>query len=116
MKKIILVISFLLIISTQTNAQWFWQNPLPTGNRLNDVVYVNDSVGFICGEGVTIFKTIDAGSTWHTIQVNISGELHSIDFVNENCGFAVGTEYIFNDTKELIIKEKMPQRDIKFAN
>jgi hypothetical protein len=45
MKKIVFVFAFLLTISFQLNAQWFWQNPLPQGNTLNSVDFIDANKG-----------------------------------------------------------------------
>ena len=69
MKKIVLVFAFLLTISFQVNAQWFWQNPVPTGNELNSIAFYNDIVGWTGGGYGTILKTIDGGSNWITQEI-----------------------------------------------
>ncbi len=50
MKKIVFVFAFLLTISFQVNAQWFWQNPLPQGNNLNSVEFVDANTAWAVGD------------------------------------------------------------------
>ena len=64
MKKTVLVFAFLLTISFQINAQWFWQNPLPQGNTLLDMSFVNQNLGWAVGYNGTILKTTDGGENW----------------------------------------------------
>jgi len=49
MKKLVFVFAFLLTISFQIDAQWFWQNPVPTGNELNSISFYNDIIGWTGG-------------------------------------------------------------------
>jgi photosystem II stability/assembly factor-like uncharacterized protein len=42
-------------------AQWFWQNPLPEGNRFNSVSYVSLSMGWITSDFGGIYHTTDGG-------------------------------------------------------
>ncbi|MBK7499512.1 MAG: hypothetical protein IPI19_10490 [Ignavibacteriales bacterium] len=52
MKKIRLVFSlvFFFSISFQLHAQWFWQNPYPTGNNLWAVLFTDSNIGWVVGE------------------------------------------------------------------
>ena len=36
---------------------WQWQNPLPQGNSLYDVVFVDENVGFAAATGGSILRT-----------------------------------------------------------
>ena len=44
--------------------EWFWQNPLPQGNLLRAVHFVNATTGTAVGDVGTILRTTDGGSTW----------------------------------------------------
>ncbi|MDI6827648.1 MAG: YCF48-related protein, partial [Armatimonadota bacterium] len=61
---------------------WIWQNPLPQGNNLADVHFVNSSNGWAVGDVGTILKTTNGGATW-TPQVSKTVEnLVDITFVD----------------------------------
>lgn len=62
-------------------------------NMLNDVDFINDSVGFVVGNNGTILRTIDGGSTWE--QKNIPNVYTHID--NIQC-IDSKTAYIHTDT------------------
>ncbi len=47
-----------------TPSGWFWQNPLPQGNTLRAVHFVNATTGTAVGEAGTILRTTDGGSSW----------------------------------------------------
>ena len=60
MKKIYLSIC-LTVISVFSFAQWTWQNPYPTGNKLSSVFFANSNTGYANGEFGTILKTTCPG-------------------------------------------------------
>ena len=45
-------------------AQWVWQNPLPQGNALYAVAFVDTNNGTAVGGNGTILKTADGGNSW----------------------------------------------------
>jgi hypothetical protein len=49
--KVLIIIIFL---STNSFSQWFWQNPLPQGNTLNSVKFVNTISDMLLG-GMELF-------------------------------------------------------------
>jgi|GEM_PF-1647409 len=56
---------------------WEWQNPLPTGNRLNDVDFVDSEHGWIVGDFGTILRTVDGGRSWKFLD-------HGITFLTQS--------------------------------
>ncbi|MBI4547715.1 MAG: T9SS type A sorting domain-containing protein [Ignavibacteriae bacterium] len=74
-------------------SSWFWQNPLPQGNRLYDVEFVDAAAAFAVGELGTVMKTTDAGVTWNVL--NYAGgtpnDLNAVSFYDAKNGAAVGT-------------------------
>ena len=90
MKRIYALTSIIIFISTFAFGQWFWQSPLPQGNNLNTVVFVNQDTGYIAGAFGTILKTTNAGEDW--VCINHSNlTLLNIFFLNDNTGFFSGT-------------------------
>ena len=71
-----LILLFHLFLLTNLFAQWFWQNPYPQGNNLNDISMINDKVGFAVGDLGTILKTIDSGETWTMINSGTKEKLY----------------------------------------
>lgn len=90
MKKIVLVFAFLLTISFQLNAQWFWQNPLPQGNPLFSVKFINDNFGWAVGYYGTILRTTNGGSNWIVQTSGTTEWLYGVSFIDSNNGTAVG--------------------------
>lgn len=84
MKKSSYTIIFFLF-SLQINAQSIWHKILlPTNENLNEITFINDSIGFIAGDQGTLLKTKNAGQTW--VELNTLGttdEVLSVAFLNE---------------------------------
>ncbi len=64
-------------------------------NVLQSVYFINDSMGYACGQGVAdaggiILKTIDGGTSWTTQVTGKSGTINSVYFMNADTGYAVG--------------------------
>ncbi len=87
MKKI--VFAFLFSISFQVNAQWFWQNPLPQGNFLSDILFVDSINGYAAGTFGTILKSTDGGNNWVNITTDIEDSFKKLTFASIQNGWAM---------------------------
>jgi hypothetical protein len=71
MKSFFVLITCIVVVTLPALAQrWEWVYPLPTGNDLFDVQFVNDSVGWAGGAFGTLLKTTDGGNTWRLHDLN----------------------------------------------
>jgi photosystem II stability/assembly factor-like uncharacterized protein len=61
-----------------------------TPYQASDVFFTNDLIGYTVGEGGTIRKTTDGGTSWLSQTSNASGILRSVYFVNSDFGIVVG--------------------------
>ncbi len=75
---------------TEPSQDWFWQNPLPQGNTLYAVDFVNATTGTVVGEGGTILRTTDGGSSWVIQTSGTTRVLRSVSFTDAITGTAVG--------------------------
>ncbi len=59
---------------------------------LNDVVFLNDTLGFACGgkrdKCGFIFRTEDGGINWSSYQINADKSVYSLYFRNDSVGYA----------------------------
>ncbi|MBN2031528.1 T9SS type A sorting domain-containing protein [bacterium] len=69
---------------------WMWQNPLPQGNALNDVIMFDANTAIAVGDGGTIMKTSDGGSNWDLLNSGTNDDLNAVCFVSQNTGWVVG--------------------------
>ncbi len=52
-----------LFVFSQSWGQWGWSNPKPSGENIQDIIFVNDDIGYILN-GSSIFKTLNQGQQW----------------------------------------------------
>ncbi len=90
---ILLIITFL---ATALNAQWEWQNPLPQGNGLVSVHFVDSLEGWTVGSFGTVMHTIDGGLSWDILNIGTTEELNDVFFVGRNDGWIVGYGLIYH--------------------
>jgi len=86
----ILAVAILTTSHVSAQSDWEWLNPLPQGNDLLSVWFVNPSVGWTVGTGGMILKTTDGGATWSIQRSNTTSALRGVRFLNEQTGFACG--------------------------
>lgn len=95
--KTIIYISILfltLLLSPSTLiSQWQWQNPYPQGNNLDDIFFINQNTGWICGQAGTVLKTTNKGIDWNYYPVKIPDAIMGIQFINEYTGFAASWDW-----------------------
>lgn len=55
-------------------------------------LFINDTVGWLCGTYQIVTKTTDGGLSWQTLSNQTSGAMHyfDIEFANENTGYVAG--------------------------
>jgi len=62
--RIFLILLFINIQLCFLKAQWIKQSPIPTGQEITGVCFVNPYTGWVFGKTGTIFHTNDGGETW----------------------------------------------------
>ena len=89
-------ITFIIIIILLLNSlpdvsfsqsTWFWQQPVPTGNRLLSVKFVDGNTGYAAGKIGTIIKTTNSGVNWFVLNSGINVDIYSLSFRNINTGY-----------------------------
>jgi photosystem II stability/assembly factor-like uncharacterized protein len=85
------------LTQTQTSTQkpqvdsWSWVNPLPQGNLLTSVSFVDSVNGWAVGNAGTILRTKDGGQTWMPIDTGLYGDFTAVHFLDGVRGVATGT-------------------------
>lgn len=77
---------------------WQWNNPLPQGNTLREVMFIDSVTVVAVGEGGTIVRSSDAGITWSLIQSSAVENLKDVSFANSSIGFAAGSNGVIIKT------------------
>ncbi len=74
--KISIILFFIILLfSTQdiyAQSGWQWQNPLPQGNDLTNVKFVNSRIGYAVGKSNTVLKTTNGGLNWNICNINFN--------------------------------------------
>ncbi len=89
-KHYIFFVFTVILFSSPIKAQWIWQNPVPTGNVLSAIKYINQSKAFIVGGGSTILCSTDSGNSWTLAPAGKMGHLYDVDSYGEQLIVAVG--------------------------
>ncbi len=93
MKKLILIVAVIILISGFAQGQWALQTT-PTTSGINDIFILNSNTLFASGTNQVILKTTNAGAQWTKLKETNGGfELTGIYFQNENTGIAIGGDY-----------------------
>ncbi|MFI5406317.1 MAG: YCF48-related protein [Nitrososphaerales archaeon] len=90
-KRLLHTLLFLLLSTKICFAQWFWQNPLPTGQTLQDVQVFDENTTIAVGGAGTIIKTMDGGISWVSQNSGTNADFYSVYFVDLNTGWTVGS-------------------------
>jgi photosystem II stability/assembly factor-like uncharacterized protein len=91
MKNLKYIITILVIAVSGSFAQsWQWVNPLPQGNPLNAISFINDNTGFAAGSIGTMLKTTNGGLNWNAVNVNTQRDIWKIFFATLTTVYACG--------------------------
>ena len=77
-------------VGPTTPSGWFWQNPVPQGNTLRAVHFVNATTGTAVGDLGTILRTTDGGSSWVSQTSGTTRALGGVSFTDATTGTVVG--------------------------
>jgi len=80
----------IIFLTQPLHSQWYWQSPVPSGNELQGIKFLNNQTGYITGVLGSIMKTTNGGENYSILNSNMSELLYSIDFADMNTGVAVG--------------------------
>ncbi|MBR9974339.1 MAG: hypothetical protein KFF77_02045, partial [Bacteroidetes bacterium] len=80
----------LACFSASAQSGWFWQNPLPQGNHLWDIVAIDENILVAVGDGSCVVRSTDAGETWQYQSIDGDAELNAVSFPDSRTGYAVG--------------------------
>jgi photosystem II stability/assembly factor-like uncharacterized protein len=93
-RKNIIIVSLIFFISTTivfAQSNWFWLNPVPTGNSMYKVNVINSSTIYILTDGNVLMKSTDNGNTWTSKLIpDDNGWVYSMHFTSATNGFVVG--------------------------
>ncbi len=68
---------------------WIWQHPLPQGNSLTGINFIDENTGWASGDHGTIIHTKDAGQSWTTQPRVTSDWITDVRFADQSNGWAI---------------------------
>jgi photosystem II stability/assembly factor-like uncharacterized protein len=100
MKKLIVILSLLIIYSADIISQEYWiKLPSPTTRWLTKCSLVDTLYGWAAGDSGTIIRTSNGGVNWSVQNSGILAyHIDDIFFLNRNLGWALANDYLFNGT------------------
>ncbi len=102
MKNIFFTLSILFYITTPSFAQW--KSVLKDSNIDLACFALNVNTCFVGGDKGLIYKTIDGGLTWQTVQTQFkNSSISDIHFTNQQIGYACGGAQNFSPPDQNII-------------
>lgn len=117
MKNFNYLLLAILFYNSPTYSQWEWLNPTISPNELNEVYFVNDSIGWSVGYYGTILKTTDAGSNWLQATKSLNNNFFCVFFINQDTGWVGGSDGIILKTTDgginWIEQYSKPEYDIR---
>jgi photosystem II stability/assembly factor-like uncharacterized protein len=93
MKRLVFIfaISLFISLSTKSFSQIGWMaQQSGTSAYLNNVFFINNQTGWICGLNGFISRTTNGGINWIAQVSNCPNTLYALYFLNENTGWAAG--------------------------
>ena len=89
------ILSLIMLLSdraiSQENHTWEWLNPLPQGNPLFSVYFIDKNEGWVGGENGTVLHTTDGGKNWILVDFPFSRYVNGIYFSDVNNGWFWGS-------------------------
>ncbi len=75
-----------------------WLGPLPQGNKIRDICFVDSSNAWAVGDYGTILKTTDGGKNWAALLSGTTERLRSVSFSSIDNGWVCGGEVLRSTT------------------
>lgn len=103
MKKIYFVFVYLItsFLST-THAQWEMRYPAQPASGINDMFFLDQSVGYAVNSSGSILETIDGGLNWRITKHYQRDFLSEIEFVDNQNGFSISPHSYIGDSQDFM--------------
>jgi photosystem II stability/assembly factor-like uncharacterized protein len=109
----LILILLTLCCFSAVSAQWV-DYELGTGLFPNDVVFVNENTGWLCGNNGYVAKTTNKGVNWANQTVQADMHFECVHFFNENTGIIFG-EDSYRTTNAGLNWNFIPSLDARFV-
>ncbi|NOS83753.1 MAG: hypothetical protein HOP31_01330, partial [Ignavibacteria bacterium] len=99
-KRQVFYLLFFLNLIAYSQSSWQWLNPLPQGNTLTGIQYINSNVGYAVGYYGTVLKTTNGGINWIKMNTGLTEYFNALSFIDENTGYVVGNSGLIIKTTD----------------
>jgi photosystem II stability/assembly factor-like uncharacterized protein len=109
--KQFLIFSACLFYCISVYSQWEWSNPLPQGNTLKEIFFLDQNTGYIVGNKGSLLKTTNGGDSFELIDVGTDEDLNGVYFLNDQLGFIAasrGTVFKTQDGGQTWLRLDLP--------
>lgn len=86
-------------LTTSADGIWTARESGVTLN-LDDVFFIDESIGWVSGENGALLKTTDGGATWAAMNAGTTVTLAGLHFIDENTGWVVGDSGVIRKTTD----------------
>lgn len=80
----------LFAASGNGGASWKEEAIVEGRQKVRDIFFVSNSVGFVLLSQSRLYRTVDGGETWDKIQLKSNTNARKVHFINEKVGFVIG--------------------------
>lgn len=91
---------FFFILNISIAQSQFIKQLSGTNHDLNGVYFLNDRIGFSCGENGTFVKTTTGGDYWYTLEIPTDATLNGVWFTSADTGYVIGDNNTFLKTAD----------------
>lgn len=115
MKRITLLFLVYCLIPFSSYCQWSWSHPTPTGNALTQLSFINNATGWIAGNGGTLLKTTNGGSSWTSQFAGHLDKITGLEFPDSLNGFMSASSELYvsiNSGQSWSIRFRFPSKTI----
>ncbi len=86
----VLLIVLCCALTSGALSQWNWNTPLPQGNTLNEIQFLDSLHGWAVGDYGTALRTTTGGASWYEQEYGRTDNLLGVAMVSDTEGWAVG--------------------------
>src|SRR5439155_24425794 len=90
----------LLLAPVPLKSEWNWQSPLPPGNSLRDVQFIDASNGWAVGEYGPVLHTPNGGLSWYEQEFARTDNILTISMISADEGWAAGDNGVILHTTD----------------
>jgi len=79
-KSLLIAVVYFSFFCNLSFSQWMWQNPLPHGNRVNAIKFIDNNTGWFFSSLSKNYKTTNGGSNWFIENLPSNQDIVSAEF------------------------------------